>query len=182
MEDYYKTLNIDKKATSLEIKKAYRKLALQYHPDKNKSDNAHNLFIKIHIAYEILVDPIKREEYDEILTRKNQNETKTYKKETTHKKDFTEQYWNKNAERYANMSYNEFEKVIDQIVSFGKATKRTAKMGCGWLLAILFFPLGIIGIFRQLFVVEEIQGGIIFLSLFLIFLGFGGYAMATEKN
>jgi len=64
-EDYYKILGIDKKAGASEIKKAYRKLALKYHPDKTKGDKAmEENFKKISEAYAVLSDPEKRNQYD----------------------------------------------------------------------------------------------------------------------
>jgi len=66
-KDYYKTLGVDKKASSDEIKKAYRKLALKWHPDRNvgsKSDQAEKKFKEINQAYEVLSDPQKRKRYD----------------------------------------------------------------------------------------------------------------------
>lgn len=66
-EDYYKTLGVDKKTTAEEIKKAYRKLALKYHPDKNPGNKeAEEKFKKISEAYAVLSDPGKRQEYDSI--------------------------------------------------------------------------------------------------------------------
>lgn len=62
--DYYKTLGITKGATDEEIKKAYRKMALKYHPDKNKSPGAEDRFKEIAEAYEVLSDKNKREIYD----------------------------------------------------------------------------------------------------------------------
>jgi curved DNA-binding protein CbpA len=62
--DFYKILNIDKNATKKEIKSAYRKLILIYHPDKNKNIDSSEMFNKIHMAYEILIDEKKREKYD----------------------------------------------------------------------------------------------------------------------
>jgi molecular chaperone DnaJ len=63
--DYYKTLNIDKNASQDEIKKAYRKLAIKYHPDKNPGNKeAEDKFKEISEAYEILSDENKRKEYD----------------------------------------------------------------------------------------------------------------------
>lgn len=63
--DFYKILGVDKKATQSEIKSAYRKLAIKYHPDKNKDDkNAEEMFKKITLAYDTLSDPQKRNEYD----------------------------------------------------------------------------------------------------------------------
>lgn len=64
-EDYYKVLGVDKKASGDEIKKAYRKLALKYHPDKNPGDKpAEETFKKISEAYAVLGDEKKRKQYD----------------------------------------------------------------------------------------------------------------------
>lgn len=65
-QDYYKTLNIDKKATGQEIQKAYRSLARKYHPDINKEKNAEEKFKQINEAYEVLKDPEKRKLYDSL--------------------------------------------------------------------------------------------------------------------
>lgn len=62
--NYYDILEINKNATQNEIKKAYKKLALKYHPDKNPDNNNQDLFIKIQEAYFVLSDPIKRAAYD----------------------------------------------------------------------------------------------------------------------
>lgn len=63
-KDFYKVLGVSKGATDDELKKAYRKLALKYHPDKNKSPGAETKFKEIAEAYEILHDTKKREIYD----------------------------------------------------------------------------------------------------------------------
>ena len=63
-KDYYKTLNLVKGASDDDIKKAYRKLALKYHPDKNKEPGAEEKFKEVAEAYEILSDPKKKEIYD----------------------------------------------------------------------------------------------------------------------
>lgn len=62
--NYYDILEINKNATQNEIKKAYKKLALKYHPDKNPDNNNQDLFIKIQEAYFVLSDPIKKAAYD----------------------------------------------------------------------------------------------------------------------
>ena len=62
--DHYEILGVSNNATYREITSAYRKLALQYHPDRNKSPHANEMMLKINTAYAILSDPSKRKEYD----------------------------------------------------------------------------------------------------------------------
>nr|XP_018889734.1 dnaJ homolog subfamily B member 5 isoform X1 [Gorilla gorilla gorilla] len=64
-KDYYKILGIPSGANEDEIKKAYRKMALKYHPDKNKEPNAEEKFKEIAEAYDVLSDPKKRGLYDQ---------------------------------------------------------------------------------------------------------------------
>ena len=65
-EDYYSVLGVDRKDDAAKIKKAYRKLAQKYHPDKNPDDqNAEEKFKKITEAYAVLSDPEKRQQYDQ---------------------------------------------------------------------------------------------------------------------
>eukprot|EP01120_Amphizonella_sp_Union-15-10_P008717 TRINITY_DN317_c0_g1_i1.p1 TRINITY_DN317_c0_g1~~TRINITY_DN317_c0_g1_i1.p1 ORF type:complete len:333 (-),score=41.68 TRINITY_DN317_c0_g1_i1:75-1073(-) len=65
--DFYERLGVPKEATQDEIKKAYRKLAVKWHPDKNKEDpQAEEKFKKISEAYQILSDSQKREKYDTV--------------------------------------------------------------------------------------------------------------------
>jgi len=64
-KDYYKILGVSKSASPEEIKKAYRKLALKYHPDHNKGNNsAEAMFKEISEAYAVLRDPEKKKQYD----------------------------------------------------------------------------------------------------------------------
>lgn len=64
--DYYQILGITKSATDAEIKKAYRKLALEHHPDRNKGDKAsEEKFKEVTKAYEVLSDPQKKQAYDQ---------------------------------------------------------------------------------------------------------------------
>jgi len=62
--DYYEVLGVSRDASLDEIKAAYRKLALQYHPDRNKSPEAEERFKEISEAYAVLSDPEKRSQYD----------------------------------------------------------------------------------------------------------------------
>ncbi|MBI4055009.1 MAG: molecular chaperone DnaJ [Elusimicrobia bacterium] len=67
--DYYSTLSVPRTATTEEIKQAYRKLALRYHPDKNPGDaSAEEKFKELNEAYQVLSDPQKKAQYDQFGT------------------------------------------------------------------------------------------------------------------
>lgn len=65
-KDYYETLGVSRSASVDDVKKAYRKLARQYHPDVNRDPKAENKFKEIGEAYEVLSDPEKRKKYDSL--------------------------------------------------------------------------------------------------------------------
>ncbi|WP_017732768.1 DnaJ C-terminal domain-containing protein [Nafulsella turpanensis] len=72
-KDYYKILGVSKTASADEIKKAYRKLAVKYHPDKNKGDKAaEDKFKEVSEAYNVLSNPEKRKQYDQMGANWNQ--------------------------------------------------------------------------------------------------------------
>ncbi len=64
-KDYYQVLGVTKSSSADEIKKAYRKLALQYHPDRNKTKEAEEKFKEVTKAYEVLSDAQKKQTYDQ---------------------------------------------------------------------------------------------------------------------
>ncbi|ODV81850.1 dnaJ-like protein in endoplasmic reticulum [Suhomyces tanzawaensis NRRL Y-17324] len=65
-KDYYKVLGLDKTCNDKQIKSAYKKLSLKYHPDKNPNDDeAHDKFLEVGEAYEVLSNPEKRSNYDQ---------------------------------------------------------------------------------------------------------------------
>lgn len=66
MINHYKILNVPENATELQIKKAFRKLALKFHPDQTKSENS-TAFLQIKNSYDILIDINKRKIFDQIL-------------------------------------------------------------------------------------------------------------------
>lgn len=78
IKDYYAILGVSKDATFEEIKKAFRDKAKRYHPDVCKLPDAHERFVEIGEAYEILGNPDTRREYDEFLKYASQNSYNTY--------------------------------------------------------------------------------------------------------
>lgn len=138
MKDYYKILKVNKNASTLEIKKAFRILAKLLHPDVNKSENAHIEFLEINEAYKVLNNPIKRIQYDKLynyqilkITPKNQ---KRYNKR--HSK------W----ERHVNKSANKGEKKGRKYSKENdkKFQKRVSKWDKFWNSEIVTFIFDVI--------------------------------------
>ncbi len=67
MKNYYQVLRISRDASAAEVKRAYRQLAVLFHPDKNSSAEALRLFQEINEAHEVLSDPLKRSSYNNLL-------------------------------------------------------------------------------------------------------------------
>lgn len=107
MKDYYSILEISTDSTDADIRKAYRRLAKKYHPDINKSENAHEKFIEISEAYEILISQKqKKGEYQNISTEEQgyadyhaSEEFEKFRQEVREK-----------ARQRAKMRYDEFKK------------------------------------------------------------------------
>ncbi len=88
MKDYYKTLGVSRTATSSEIKNAYRKLSMVYHPDRNNGEDKFNsLFIEINEAYQTLYKEEQRISYDRLWNNKenlNQSSSRSYQQEQSY--------------------------------------------------------------------------------------------------
>merc|ERR1712042_242518 len=67
LPDYYAMLNVSHDASMKQIKRSFRKLAMEFHPDKNKTDGAQIVFQELSEAYSILSDPLKKIEYDQLF-------------------------------------------------------------------------------------------------------------------
>lgn len=110
--DYYQTLNVNKNASADEIKKAYRKLAREYHPDVNPDDpSAEEKFKDINEAYQVLSDKEKREKYDQFGSQ-----WKQYQQTGGRAEDFDWSQWAAQSQRggsqYRTVSQDEFEQMF----------------------------------------------------------------------
>lgn len=124
MKDYYKILNLGFGANVYTVKKAYRQLALKYHPDKNKEPYAAQKFIKITEAYEVLRDLLKKEEYDRLYQINFGVKQQNIYSEQSHKQAFQKkQEWadfgKQKAKEYSSIPFEEFARKLLKEVSVG---------------------------------------------------------------
>lgn len=111
MKDYYKILGVLKTASTDEIKKAYRKLAREYHPDKTGGDEKKNrVFLDVNEAYEVLGNEDKRKNYDE----KKPDNTSNNQTKKQSESGFT-----------PNFNMNDFEKRFEHFFGFNKSGEKT---------------------------------------------------------
>ena len=108
--NYYELLGVEKTASVEEIKAAYKKQMKKWHPDINKSENAENMSAKINEAKEVLLDEVKRKDYDEYLENKiNEN----YNRYTQKKQYAKAEEENKKEEEYQNQSVTKWQYLKD---------------------------------------------------------------------
>ncbi|MFN4255529.1 MAG: DnaJ domain-containing protein [Saprospiraceae bacterium] len=119
-------MQIPPTSTLEEIKKAFRKLALQYHPDRNKESNAHEKFIEITEAYEVLKDDEKRKEYDLMYNiffgerqQVEQEEEKYQNRNYEERRKQWEDLGRKMADEYSSIPFEEFARRLLKEVSIG---------------------------------------------------------------
>lgn len=126
--DFYKILNVKKDATQDDIKKAYRKLAMKHHPDRNQNNkNAEEKFKEIQKAYDTLGDPKKRSEYDYLNNRTSKNKkTQEYEANTG---DFFKEHFSDIFDDHFSDFFRQ-KNYIQQIelpINFWEAIKGTSK-------------------------------------------------------
>lgn len=125
--NHYKILEIEPTASKEDIKKAYRRLALKYHPDKNKSPDAHEKFIAINEAYLLLYDNEARikydREYQHYFGQKAKSESSGSQQQRQREPQFEDEdlnQWTRNArqqaESFAKMAFDDFSNLILGIV------------------------------------------------------------------
>jgi hypothetical protein len=144
LKNYYKTLGVAQSASSEEIKKAYRALAFQYHPDRNDTEHARKLFAEINEAYHNLSDPLLKSEYDyKIFMEGDFEEPTEVEASNTGQRHYNEEFFNRNLERY----YSQTKQLI-KVWAKKKVNRRelrifaaVAKFSCitGILLSCLLF-------------------------------------------
>jgi len=138
-KDYYKILGIEKHVSVAEIKKAYRQLAMKYHPDRNKSSDAHLLFLEISEAYEILSHTDKRRVYDNLTAN---TDTIEFKGEKVEFEEMINESRRK-AQSYAQMAFNDFLNRAGFVIATGvRATINLSTL----LFSGVFFFGGLYGI------------------------------------
>lgn len=119
IKDYYKTLGIPPDASLQEIKQAYRQLAHEYHPDKNKASNASALFIEITEAYEILRHNEKRAAYDFLYNRYKWHGANSINESETKQQEAWTEYGQEKGRHYSSMDYEKFIRVAIEEIKLG---------------------------------------------------------------
>ena len=74
LKDYYKILQVERVDSTATIKRVFRKRALQMHPDINDAPDAHEKFIELNEAYQVLRNPVKRKQYHRLLAAKQKSQ------------------------------------------------------------------------------------------------------------
>ena len=195
MLDCYSILAISPSASGSEIKRAYRRLAFELHPDRNKQPDAHDAFIRVHAAYEILADPKKRRAFDQQRSRSTPNFTRTeqaayrsaaYRAETSF--EAFEVWWRDTGSKigeaavksvgYAFIGYiiavsaaslgGAFITAVGLVAAFGGAGFISAALHASFFLLCITFLPG-----WTMFILAPIQGVVFVVNVFALIMNLG---------
>lgn len=139
MKDYYKILQIEKTADIVEIRKAYRSLALKLHPDVNTSPNANKDFIELNEAYQVLKDFWRRKHYDKLYS--------DYITQSTTIPPKKEYKWEEAVKRNAEKGKYKGEKYSHDTEKVFVRRTRWYEQGDGWAAVLEFIFNLIVAIF-----------------------------------
>ena len=142
MKDYYKILQIEKTASVIEIRKAYRSHALKLHPDVNKSPDANKEFIELNEAYQVLKDFWRRKHYDQLYA--------DFIAKTTTIPPKKETKWEEAVKRHAEKGHNKGEKFSTKTEERFIRRTKWYEQGDGWAALVEFIGQVIVFI-AQLF-------------------------------
>lgn len=183
--DYYKRLGVNNNTPRGEIKKAYRTLALKYHPDRNRNHNAHDIFIGINEAYSILYDKQAKAKYDiEYRRHKQRQGDYTYESDNPFDNDDLNRKAaraKKKAARYAAMAFIKFS---NHLVGVFKSILLLIK---NMVLFIAYTLLGIFGVFIMLIGLYSIGNGMylnwdLFVTLRGVIIFFPGFLLINVAD
>ena len=141
-EDYYEVLEVEKNAGTQQIKEAYRRLAFQYHPDRNKGDPGSAEKMKsINEAYAVLSDREKRERYDSLRLQYGPNAYDRFKQSYSEQDIFSNSDINQVFEEMARaFGFRSFNEVFRE--SYGRWSKTTEFRGPGMFGRVIVFGPG----------------------------------------
>tara|TARA_B110000438_G_C15714531_1_gene606879 strand:- start:55 stop:882 length:828 start_codon:yes stop_codon:yes gene_type:complete len=162
MKDYYRILGLEKNASLSEIKKAYRRLAVKFHPDKNLDDDGffEKMFKDITEAYDILSDMEKRNEYDNNSFYKENQKSSENQQNDYDDKDEEESQTNRNQQddyAYADEASYEYQEERD---TASDESQNDSSVGIGGWLYVFSFWMIILGAGSILELIYTFNGGI----------------------
>ncbi|MFK7814357.1 MAG: DnaJ domain-containing protein [Maribacter sp.] len=122
MKNYYQILTVERSDSSATIKRVFRKLALEQHPDISDLPDAHDRFIELNEAYEVLRNPVKRKRYNSLLDAKiekkrNLNRSAKKTKKRTSSVQSSASKGKRRGEKYASETGKNFKKRTDSWAS-----------------------------------------------------------------
>lgn len=180
MKDYYRILEIELGTDIPGVKKAYRKLALKYHPDVNKATDAALKFIEITEAYEVLRDPTQKSIYDSLYKDHFAGQAERVdlsKWRFEEKGQEWARYGRKKAEEYSSIPYEEFaRRLLKEIsVGVGYIPNLFAMLLTGGMAVGMLFLLPSLA--------EDVGGGaVFFMLLFILGLAYATYRLYIVAN